>query len=225
MNTAYLEATAILATLLFFTIFSYKKRFLDLDGIIIANILGLFVFLLGGIHSFLLMVFFYIVAEASTRLGRKGTKTEHEQRTIGNVIGNSGAAILTLLFHSQIGFFGAISAALADTLSSEIGLLSKKKPRLITTFEEVEPGTNGGVTLLGIFAATIGASLIGLFYFIVAQNVFHAIIIAIAGVCGSLVDSYFGAKFELKGILNNTEVNFIGSASGAMIAKFLSLFF
>jgi len=180
--------------------------------------------LLGGIWSFLLMVFFYIVAETCTRFGRKKIKMEHEQRTAGNIIGNSGAAILALLLNSQIAFFGAMSAALADTLSSEIGLLSKRKPKLITTFEEVPPGTDGGITPLGIAAAVLGAALIGSFYFTVNPDPLIAGAIGCAGIMGSLVDSYAGAKFELKGVLNNTEVNFMGSGSGAVLAKFISLF-
>ena len=46
----------------------------------------------------------------------------------------------------------------ADTFSSELGILSKSKPRLITSwFREVPPGTNGGVTLAGFLAGFLGA--------------------------------------------------------------------
>ena len=39
------------------------------------------------------------------------------------------------------GFIGAIATATADTLASEIGIL--QQPRLITTFQKVDPGTDG----------------------------------------------------------------------------------
>ena len=51
------------------------------------------------------------------------------------------------------------AAVAADTFSSELGILSKTKPRLITSWElrEVPPGTNGGVTVTGIAAGILGA--------------------------------------------------------------------
>ena len=51
------------------------------------------------------------------------------------------------------------AAVAADTFSSELGILSKTKPRLLTSwnFRQVPPGTNGGVTLIGIMAGFLGA--------------------------------------------------------------------
>ena len=56
------------------------------------------------------------------------------------------------------------AAVAADTFSSELGILSKSKPRLLTswTFREVPPGTNGGVTLAGTIAGFGGAAIIAL---------------------------------------------------------------
>lgn len=52
----------------------------------------------------------------------------------------------------------------ADTFSSELGILSKSKPRLLTSwsFRQVPPGTNGGVTLAGTLAGFAGAFIIAL---------------------------------------------------------------
>ena len=56
------------------------------------------------------------------------------------------------------------AAVAADTFSSELGILSKSKPRLLTswTFRRVPPGTNGGVTLEGKLAGFAGAFVIAL---------------------------------------------------------------
>ena len=47
----------------------------------------------------------------------------------------------------------------ADTFSSELGILSESKPRLITSWKlrEVPPGTNGGITIAGTLAGYLGA--------------------------------------------------------------------
>ena len=54
------------------------------------------------------------------------------------------------------------AAANADTWSSELGILSKSPPFLITTFKAVPPGTNGAVSILGLLAAIGGGATIGL---------------------------------------------------------------
>lgn len=61
-----------------------------------------------------------------------------------------------------IGIIANYAAVAADTFSSELGILSKSKPRLITslTLRKVPPGTNGGVTLMGLGAGVFGSMVI-----------------------------------------------------------------
>ncbi len=217
------KALVLLATLAVFTLVSKKKKLLDRDGLLIANIVGITIYLLGGLDSFFLIVFFFVASEIATKIGRE--KERHGTRTTGNILGNSVAAILALYFYSQFGYYGAVSAALADTLSSEIGLLSKEKPRLITSWKKVRHGTDGGITPLGCGAAVLGASMVGLIHLFQYNNiVFFAVLIA-SGFLGSLADSFFGATLELKKKLNNAEVNFLGSGSGALISILLKTVF
>ena len=115
------------------------------------------------------MAAFFVLGELATIYSRKKTRHDHEQRTSLNIAGNSGAGLIALLFSNYAVFFGAISAALSDTLSSEVGLLSKKNPRLITNMKEVKPGTDGGVTLLGFAGAFFGALVISLLHLLVAS--------------------------------------------------------
>ena len=218
---AVTNAIVLLVTLSLFSLFSSKKKLLDRDGILIANIVGISIYLLGGLESFFLIVFFFVAGEFATKIGRSKIKIKHARRTTGNILGNSVAAILALFLFSPFGFYGAVSAALADTLSSEIGLLSKKKPKLITTWKEVEHGTDGGITLLGCTAGVLGASMVALIHLALFGDFFLFLVLILCGFLGSLVDSVFGALLELKHMLNNAEVNFFGSASGAVTAILL----
>ena len=71
--------------------------------------------------------------------------------------GHSGAVDLLVLCSNY-------AATAADTFSSELGILSKSKPRLLTSwnFRQVPPGTNGGVTFMGSMAGFLGAFTIAL---------------------------------------------------------------
>lgn len=58
-----------------------------------------------------------------------------------------------------IGIIANYAAVAADTFSSELGILARGPPRLITslTLRKVPPGTNGGVTLTGLAAGVVGS--------------------------------------------------------------------
>ncbi|HYB03126.1 MAG TPA: DUF92 domain-containing protein, partial [Nitrososphaerales archaeon] len=74
------------------------------------------------------------------------------------------AALAEIATHQDIfivGFMGSIAAAMSDTVATEIGLLSKSKPRMIVNLKKfVEPGTSGGVTLMGELACLTSALVI-----------------------------------------------------------------
>jgi len=216
-----LEVLTILLVLLIFSLISFQKKLLNLKGIIFADLVGLITYYSGGIIAFFTIVLFYLIAEFATKLSRNDKK-KHEQRTTSNILGNAGAAIIALLLGQFVPFFGAIAAALADTVSSEIGMLSTKQPRLITNFSKVESGTDGGITFLGTITGAMASVLIAIIYFLFIENSLKiAGIIAFAGFCGTIIDSLLGAVFERKGKLSNTQVNFIASSSGAIIVFIL----
>lgn len=62
----------------------------------------------------------------------------------------------------MVGIVANYAAVAADTFSSELGILSKSRPRLVTSWKlrQVPPGTNGGVTLWGLVAGLLGSLII-----------------------------------------------------------------
>ena len=98
------------------------------------------------------------------------------------------------------------AAVAADTFSSELGILSKTKPFLITApWRIVPPGTNGGVTTTGLAAGMYGGLLMGLvaMFMLPFCKEWHsidtfrfAISITLAGIAGTVLDSLLGALFQ-----------------------------
>lgn len=105
-----------------------------------------------------------------------------------------------------VGIVANYAAVTADTFSSELGILSKHTPRLITApWRSVPRGTNGGVTFAGLLAGLGGALLIAvtstvalpLCYDWETKDKAKFILgITFAGFCGTLLDSFLGAVFQ-----------------------------
>ncbi|KAF2401140.1 hypothetical protein EJ06DRAFT_508595 [Trichodelitschia bisporula] len=108
------------------------------------------------------------------------------------------------------GIVGNYAAVAADTFSSELGILSPKKPRLITApWKFVPPGTNGAITSSGINAGLIGGFVISttaalLLPFCTTgpnawsfrQRADFSILMTFVGLFGSLLDSLLGALLQ-----------------------------
>lgn len=117
-----------------------------------------------------------------------------------------------------VGIVANYAAVAADTFSSELGILSKSQPRLITSFNlrKVPPGTNGGVTAYGLMAGFLGSLIIvatsmamipfcppklasgardPLGWNLMSRNRF-AFAMAILGALGSVLDSFLGGWLQ-----------------------------
>jgi uncharacterized protein (TIGR00297 family)/Raf kinase inhibitor-like YbhB/YbcL family protein len=199
---------------------AWWKKSLDRSGAIAAAIMGTIIFGLGGLTwAVLLLTFFisssllsYVKKQAKLQFEEKFSKTS--QRDAYQVFANGGLAmLLALLNHLMpqnnwiwLAFAAALAAANADTWATEIGVLAKVAPRLITNRAEVEPGTSGAVTKMGILASAGGAALIAFPAVLLWQgslppagflgNFFIFLFITAAGTAGSIFDSYLGATVQ-----------------------------
>ncbi|PDW02225.1 DUF92 domain-containing protein [Candidatus Viridilinea mediisalina] len=96
------------------------------------------------------------------------------RRDLVQAMANGGIGALIALLYALLGapewllgvFVGVMATVTADTWATELGVLSPHRPRLITNGQPVEPGTSGGISLMGTSAAAAGGLMIGLVMFI-----------------------------------------------------------
>jgi uncharacterized protein (TIGR00297 family) len=97
------------------------------------------------------------------------------------------------------------ATCLADTLASELGILSKSQPVLVTQpWRRVPSGTNGGVTAIGFFWSAVGGLVMGMstiFFDSMSGktplNPFPMMAFSsTCGLLGSFLDSLLGATLQ-----------------------------
>ena len=121
--------------------------------------------------------------KATLTVSSSGNSGGEGPRTSIQVLANSGMASLLVLLHTWrygldqrtscfgedevadillLGIVSNYAAVAADTFSSELGILSKSPPVLITSLKTVPKGTNGGVSIAGLLAGVLGSAIIAI---------------------------------------------------------------
>ena len=204
-----------------FGIIVYLTGALDLLGSSFVTIIGMVIVITRGFNWLIVLLLFLFLGSVFTRFKsdyKKRIGLRHEKRTVRNVVSNGIVSVVMALFGNYAGFVGAIATATADTMASEIGVLSD--PILITGREQVKPGTDGGISILGTAAGIIGALTIGItaYFLNVSPYLSPSIYISlIAGMVGCFADSVLGATLERSGLFNNEHVNLSATIIGALV--------
>jgi len=219
-----------------FTVGARWLRGVSSSGAIAGAVVCFLLYVGAGAGAFAALVSVFLLTWITTRLGyqrkqRLGTAQHHEGRTAAQVLANLAVAASCAGLSTIVGkavFLLAASAALseaaADTVSSELGQARGEKARLITTWEEVAVGTDGGVSWAGTFAGIAAATLVSLVCVLTGFVPLRWLGSSIAGaVAGMIADSYLGASLERRGVLNNNWVNLLGTLVAAGVASSLAL--
>jgi uncharacterized protein (TIGR00297 family) len=222
---------------------SYALETASVPGMLTGVLLGLLTIVLGGLEWFAVLIAFYAVGGLSTkfeyeRKAERGVAEDNEgARGSGNVLGNSAVALAAVVGYASVeanylplaqdvylyAFLGSLATAMSDTLSSEIGAVYDD-PRLVTTFERVDPGTDGAITWQGELAGFAGAALVAGVAFVLFPTVTAAGagVVFAAGVVGMTADSVLGATIE-DSVVGNQGVNFLATLAGALVGGGLAV--
>jgi uncharacterized protein (TIGR00297 family) len=220
-----------LATSVAFACFGRLSRGVTNGGALTGAIVCFLLLWAGGFGSFAALLAVFALTWASTRFGyarkqRLGIAESRTGRDFLQVLANlgiAGSCALAFVYARSPGLIVAMSSALAeaaaDTVSSEIGQAAGGQPRLITNWDQVDPGTDGAVTLVGSLAGILAAILIAVVCWMTGlMPVLSAGICVIAAIGGMITDSLIGATLERQSKLGNNSVNFLSTAVAAALA-------
>lgn len=199
----------------------WHKKWLSIDGLFTAILLALVV-VLAGVNMTPLLIFFLLGSLASKINNKANSDAKHgKPRDMWQVLANGGwVGFLAIskgylikagwLTAAQIDFavILVMSAALGDTLSSEIGMRWGRKTFRISTGKAIPVGVSGGISMAGLAGAVFGGLLMAIYaassY---PYDYIDLLIVVFAALGGSLIDSFLGdwvqEKFERQGQLSD----------------------
>jgi uncharacterized protein (TIGR00297 family) len=188
---------------------AYAFRLFTAGGAVAALAVGAAVLLAGGWGLALTLVGAFASTAVLTRYRRsEKIQPEHRRgRTASQVLANgvvpATVAIAGALFDLSWAVpaaVGAIAATTADTWATEVGLLSRQPPRLITTGAIVPRGRSGGITLLGTLSGAGGAVFAAVLGRFATPTAGASSVLAAAagGIAGLLIDSVLGATVQVR---------------------------
>lgn len=213
-NPARLLTALLLAALI--SAAAWRVRALTTDGAIAATAIGTLIVTGGGWWCGALLILFFATSTFLSKYRKSRTtdirQERGSQRDAVQVAANGAIptifAVLAGLTGSNVLLIGAataIAAATADTWATEIGRLTQAPPRSIITGKRVAVGTSGAISTPGTIATVLGSILIGGGAALGTANGWlesnHGawvilLLVATAGVAGSLLDSLLGATIQ-----------------------------
>jgi len=219
-----------------FALAAWMMRAVTLSGAAAGAVTAFLIYYGLGFGGFLVLFAVFVVAVATTSLGyerklRLGIAQSRHGRRGSQVLANLAVAAACA---TVFGVFGrtefalaavaALAEAAADTAASECGQAWSSQAYLITTFRQVQPGTDGGVSLVGTLAglvAAIATFAVALGTKILPPDAAHVVIVS--AMAGLFADSILGASLQRRGWLNNDAVNILGTAVAAAVALLMAV--
>lgn len=230
-----------LNTVLLAIAFALPKKLLTPAGYFHAWILGVLVWGTLGWRGYAVVMFYFLVGSAVTRIGmaekealgiaEKRSGARGPENVWGSALTGTICAIATLFLDPAwsgllwLGYVASFSTKLSDTTASEVGKAYGKRTFLITTFQPVERGTEGAISLEGTLAG-VGASvaIALLSWAIGAIDLLGVLWCVIAAFIATNIESSIGATLQSKfDWMTNEVVNIINTAIGAIAAILLAL--
>lgn len=185
------------------------QKALTPKALLLAWVSAVIITYCGGVISFLILAATFVFTVLAGRIGKsrrafeKSVHAKTGTRDAVQVFCNVGLGAILLLLawllqepRLKLAYGAVMGASLADSLASELGVLSKAVPVDICTLKPTKRGLSGGVSLLGLGASLLGSAIIAGIYFLGNGEGFW--FITLCGFAGALVDSICGSLLQVK---------------------------
>lgn len=191
----------------------YQKELLTLGGSASVLVMLLLIDGFGKWEMVVLILFGYIslsvVDKVFSRKIERSVEGIHEKsgkRSAYQVWVNGGAAVVCIVLYGithrvsfLMGYIVGIGEAYADSLASDVGVMSKKQPLDICTWKPVTNGLSGGVSLLGSGASILGVAVYTLVtVFLRPMSFRHGAGLFLIPIIGCILDSVLGSRMQVK---------------------------
>ncbi len=217
MDSYFIEISLQLLAIVI-SVVALKKKTVSWSGFLCMVIISSFFIWNNGLAA-LVVLFSMFISSSMLTLYKHSVKVQYTEKVLRKngprdyvqAICNLGVAFSCFLFYiysNDKGFLLAllcsVAASNADSWASEIGVLSKRKPVLITNFKICQPGISGGITLLGSLAGISGSIFIAIISVFLKSSIPLEIDsidlflwITISGISGLFLDSLLGATIQV----------------------------
>jgi uncharacterized protein (TIGR00297 family) len=217
---------------------AYFARSIDVPGALSAIVIGTTITAALGLPGLALMVAFFVLGSAFTRVGyaRKAARGIAQERGgargwrhawanggvpafLALMAGLSAAPLRDVLV---LAYAAAVATAAADTCSSEVGKAFGRRTFLITNLRPVPAGTEGAISVEGTLGGLLGAVVVAALGAVLGlYGATAAALVSLAGLLGSLAESLVGTVAEKRGWLDNNLLNALNTALGALLVVLL----
>ena len=186
----------------------YKRKHLSLDGFLSSTLMAGLILGFGGLKYVLPIAIFFILSTLLSKVGMKNLRESKSGRNASQVFANGGVGLVLCIFNHfyqmeliYIMFLASIAAANSDTWATEIGKLSRTRPKDIISGRSLNKGESGGITFIGLLGSMSGSFVISTVGYFLDINTFYLIILFISGFLGSIFDSILGSTLQSRFIL------------------------